>query len=101
MSGRAVFGDRLPRIPLRASKPSFGHTLGAAGAVEAVATIFILEHQYIPPTPGAGEIDPALGPLDLAPVGRPAEVRWAMTNSFGFGVPNASLVLRRAGEVEW
>ncbi len=96
---REVFGERLARIPLGASKPSVGHTLGAAGAVEAVVTILVLRHQVIAPTVGVGteagwELDPEIeGGLDLPGEARAATVRHAMCNSFGFGGCNASVVL--------
>jgi len=94
---RSVFGERLARIPVCASKPALGHTLGAAGAVEAVVTILSIEHGFLPPTPDAGEIDPALGPLDLVSEGRPGRIGRAMSNSFGFGGCNASLILAAPG----
>ncbi len=95
---RAVFGDRLARIPINASKPNFGHTLGGAGAVEAVVTLLVLVHQHVPPTLNIEDLDPDAAGLDLVPEGRPALVRHAMSNSFGFGGCNASVVLSRAPE---
>jgi 3-oxoacyl-[acyl-carrier-protein] synthase II len=92
----AVFGERLRRIPLSSSKPFFGHTLGGAGAVEAVVTLLAIHHQYLPPTLNLDEAEPEFGELDLVPAGRAAEIRHAMSNSFGFGGSNASLVFGRA-----
>jgi 3-oxoacyl-[acyl-carrier-protein] synthase II len=94
---RAVFGERVARLPVSTSKPFFGHTLGGAGAVEAVVTVLALQHGFLPPTLNLDEPDPELGELDLVPEGRPADIRRAMSNSFGFGGSNASLVLARAG----
>jgi 3-oxoacyl-[acyl-carrier-protein] synthase II len=94
---RAVFGERLARLPVSSSKPFFGHTLGGAGAVEAVVTVLALQRGFLPATLNLDEPDPDLGALDLVPEGRPAGIRRAMSNSFGFGGSNASLVLARAG----
>lgn len=96
---RAVFGERVRTIPLGASKPALGHTLGAAGTVEAVVTLLVLANRYLPPTVHVGEADPAIGPLDLVPEARPAAVRVAMSNSFGFGGCNASVVFGEAPDV--
>ncbi|RMG11120.1 MAG: beta-ketoacyl-[acyl-carrier-protein] synthase family protein [Planctomycetota bacterium] len=90
---RAVFGKRLAEIPLMATKPAVGHTLGGAGAVEAVVSILALRDQLLPPTATAGDLDPACAPLDLVRALRPARLRYVLSNSFGFGGCNASLVL--------
>ena len=72
-----------------------GHTLSAAGAVEAVFTLLTLERQRIPPTINYNVPDPAI-PLDVVPnVARDAKLRHAMSNSFGFGGQNVSLVMSR------
>jgi len=72
-----------------------GHTLTAAGAVEAVFTALTLEHQRIPPTINHRMPDPAI-PLDVVPnVARDARINRAVSNSFGFGGQNISLVLTR------
>ena len=75
-----------------------GHTLSAAGAVEAVFSLLTLEHQRIPPTINYKVPDPAI-PLDVVPnTARDAKVRHAISNSFGFGGQNVSLVMgARAG----
>jgi 3-oxoacyl-[acyl-carrier-protein] synthase II len=73
-----------------------GHTLSAAGAVEAVITLMTLEHQRIPPTINYLIPDPSI-PLDVVPnVARDASIRHAISNSFGFGGQNVTLVI--AGE---
>ena len=91
----AVFGDRAGRIPISSNKSMIGHTLSAAGAVEAVITLMTLEYQRIPPTINYLTPDPAI-PLDVVPnVARDATIRYAISNSFGFGGQNASLVVAR------
>jgi 3-oxoacyl-[acyl-carrier-protein] synthase II len=91
----AVFGERAPRIPVSSNKSMVGHTLSAAGAVEAIFTLLTLEHQRIPPTINYLMPDPAI-PLDVVPnVARDARVRHALSNSFGFGGQNVSLVMSR------
>ncbi len=91
----AVFGDRISGIPISSNKSMIGHTLTAAGAVEAVFTLLTLEHQRIPPTINYNVPDPAI-PLDVVPnVARDARVNRAISNSFGFGGQNVSLVISR------
>ena len=93
---RSVFGERLPRIPICASKPAVGHTLGGAGAVQAVLSLLALLHQHLPPSLNVEEPDPQAADLDLVPRGRPARLRRVLSNSFGFGGCNASVILGRA-----
>ncbi len=89
----AVFGDRAGRIPISSNKSMVGHTLSAAGAVEAVFTLMTLMHQRIPPTINYDVPDPAIS-LDVVPnVARDAKLRHAISNSFGFGGQNVSLVM--------
>jgi 3-oxoacyl-[acyl-carrier-protein] synthase II len=72
-----------------------GHTLSAAGTVEAVFTLLTLQHQRLPPTINYKIPDPAI-PLDVVPnQARDAKVRHALSNSFGFGGQNVSLVMSR------
>jgi len=88
-----VFGERSRTIPISSNKSMIGHTLTAAGAVEAVFTLLTLEHQRIPPTINHAVPDPAI-PLDVVPhKARDARVRHAISNSFGFGGQNVSLVM--------
>jgi 3-oxoacyl-[acyl-carrier-protein] synthase II len=90
-----VFGDRIRSIPMSSNKSMIGHTLTAAGAVEAVFTALTLEHQRIPPTINYRVPDPAI-PLDVVPnEARDAKIKRAISNSFGFGGQNISLVLTR------
>jgi 3-oxoacyl-[acyl-carrier-protein] synthase II len=91
----AVFGERSGSIPISSNKSMIGHTLTAAGAVEAAFTLLTLEHQRIPPTINYNVPDPAI-PLDVVPnTARDARVNRAISNSFGFGGQNVSLVIAR------
>jgi 3-oxoacyl-[acyl-carrier-protein] synthase II len=88
-----VFGERMKRVPISSNKSMIGHTLSAAGAVEAVISILTLQHQRIPPTINYEVPDPAI-PLDVVPnKARDARVTHAISNSFGFGGQNVSLVM--------
>jgi 3-oxoacyl-[acyl-carrier-protein] synthase II len=90
-----VFGERAKEIPVSSNKSMVGHTLSAAGAVEAVFSLLTLEHQRIPPTINYDVPDPAI-PFDVVPnKARDARVTAVMSNSFGFGGQNASLILTR------
>ncbi|MGL5166709.1 MAG: beta-ketoacyl-ACP synthase [Afipia sp.] len=90
-----VFGERANQIPVSSNKSMVGHTLSAAGAVEAVFSLLTLEHQRIPPTINYDVPDPAI-PFDVVPnKARDARVNAVMSNSFGFGGQNASLILTR------
>jgi 3-oxoacyl-[acyl-carrier-protein] synthase II len=91
----AVFGDRAQQIPVSSNKSMVGHTISAAGAVEAIISLLTLEHQRIPPTINYDIPDPAI-PFDVvANKARDARVTAVMSNSFGFGGQNASLILTR------
>jgi 3-oxoacyl-[acyl-carrier-protein] synthase II len=90
-----VFGERTGQIPVSSNKSMVGHTLSAAGAVEAVFSLLTLEHQRIPPTINYDVPDPAI-PFDVVPnKARDARVTAVMSNSFGFGGQNAVLILTR------
>ena len=83
----------MKSIPISSNKSMIGHTLSAAGAVEAVFSIMTLQHQRIPPTINYDVPDPAI-PLDVVPnKARDARVTHAISNSFGFGGQNVSLVM--------
>jgi 3-oxoacyl-[acyl-carrier-protein] synthase II len=91
----SVFGERAKSIPISSNKSMIGHTLSAAGTVETVFTLLTLEHQRLPPTINYKVPDPAI-PLDVVPnAARDAKVRNALSNSFGFGGQNVSLVMSR------
>ena len=88
-----VFGERMKSLPISSNKSMIGHTLSAAGAVEAVFTLLTLQQQRIPPTINYAIPDPAI-PLDVVPNrARDASLRHAISNSFGFGGQNVSLVM--------
>jgi 3-oxoacyl-[acyl-carrier-protein] synthase II len=90
---RCVFGEG--GVLLSSTKSLIGHTMAAAGAAEAVATLLALQHGLIPPTANLAAVDPEV-PFDCVPaVARPAAVEIAMSNSFGFGGQNVSLVFGR------
>ena len=89
----AVFGERIRSIPISSNKSMIGHTLTAAGAVEAAFSLLTLQNQRIPPTINHSVPDPAIA-LDVVPnVARDAKVRRAISNSFGFGGQNVCLVM--------
>jgi 3-oxoacyl-[acyl-carrier-protein] synthase-1 len=84
----ALFGDR---VPCSSTKGATGHTLGAAGALEAVICALALRHGLMPASANTCHLDPAL-PLDYLLANRSGRVRRALSNSFGFGGTNCSLV---------
>jgi 3-oxoacyl-[acyl-carrier-protein] synthase II len=89
----AVFGERALSIPISSNKSMIGHTLTAAGTVEAIFTLLAMRHGRLPPTINYDTPDPAL-PVDCVPnVARDAQVSHALSNSFGFGGQNVSLVM--------
>ena len=88
-----VFGERASAVPVSSNKSMIGHTLSAAGAVETVFTLLTLLNQRLPPTINYRVPDPAI-PLDVVPnAARDARVHHALSNSFGFGGQNVSLVM--------
>lgn len=91
----AVFGDHRPIVT--STKGVTGHALGAAGAIEAVAVILSMQHRLIPPTDGHVNDDPDMEPIDLV-VGEPRawEPGIAISNSFGFGGHNGTVVIKPA-----
>jgi 3-oxoacyl-[acyl-carrier-protein] synthase II len=91
----AVLGDHAKSIPISSNKSMIGHTLSAAGAVESVFSFLTLEHQRIPPTINYNVPDPTI-PLDVVPnTARDGRVTHVLSNSFGFGGQNVSLVMGR------
>jgi 3-oxoacyl-[acyl-carrier-protein] synthase-1 len=78
------------------TKGATGHSLGAAGALEAVICSLALQHEFAPGGINTREIDPELG-IQYLVKNRPGRVTYAMSNSFGFGGTNCSLLLGRAG----
>jgi len=84
----ALFGQS---VPCSSTKGATGHTLGAAGAVEAVICALALSHDLLPGSPQTRQLDPAIS-LDYLLSSRPAKLRHALSNSFGFGGSNCSLI---------
>ncbi len=92
---KRVMGERARQIPISSTKSMIGHLLGAAGAVEAIATILSMNHGMVHPTINLEHPDPDCD-LDYVPnASRRHEVKTAMSNSFGFGGQNAVIVLQR------
>ena len=93
---RTIFGDHAPRLAITANKSMTGHTLGAAGAIEAAITILTLRNGCVPPTINLVNPDEDAAGLDLTPEQGPArDLRIGVSNSFGFGGQNTALVFRR------
>ncbi len=91
---KIVFGENASRIPMSSTKSMTGHLLGAAGGLEAAITALCLKHQILPPTINYEFPDPDCD-LDYVPnTARPAEIQYALSNSFGFGGTNGSLLLK-------
>ena len=92
---KTVFGEDAYKVPISSTKSMTGHLLGASGAIETVACIKAIVEDFIPPTIGYQVPDEDCD-LDIVPnVGRKAKVEYAMTNSFGFGGHNATLLLKK------
>jgi 3-oxoacyl-[acyl-carrier-protein] synthase II len=93
---KAVLGERAPRVPVSSIKSMVGHTLGAAGAIEAVASVLTIARGFIPPTVNLRTPDPAFG-LDFVPgAAREQRVDVVLSNSFAFGGNNTTLAFTRA-----
>ena len=95
MAIKKVFGDSAYSIPVSSTKSMMGHLLGAAGGVEAGIIALSLKHQIVPPTANYEKPDPECD-LDYVPNGaRRMPMRYALSNSFGFGGTNAALLMKR------
>ena len=93
---RTIFGEDAGRVAVTANKSMLGHTLGAAGAIEAIATIMAIREGVVPPTINLVDPDPLAEGLDLTPnLAARREIRAALSNSFGFGGQNTALVFTR------
>lgn len=95
---KRLLGERAYRVPVSSSKSQFGHLLGAAGAIEAIVSILAIQEQLLPPTINYTTPDPQCD-LDYVPnAARPGRVDTVLSNSFGFGGHNVSLIFRRYEE---
>jgi 3-oxoacyl-[acyl-carrier-protein] synthase II len=93
---RDILGDHAPDVPITANKSMLGHTLGAAGAIEAAVTILTLRDGCVPPTINLTDPDDAGAGLNLTPnQAQRHDLRIALSNSFGFGGQNTALIFRR------
>ncbi len=92
---RAVFGAKAETLPVSSTKSVHGHTLGAAGAIEAVVSLLALRHGVIPPTANVSSIDPACAIRVVHSETLYAPIETAISNTFAFGGLNACLVMRR------
>jgi 3-oxoacyl-[acyl-carrier-protein] synthase II len=91
---KAVLGEDVRTVPVSSTKSMTGHCLTAAAAVEALACLIAMERQALPPTINLDEPDPECDLCHVANQARPAKVRVAVSNSFGFGGSNTCLVLK-------
>ena len=92
---KKVFGDHARKLAISSTKSMHGHPLGAGGGIEAVACVKALQDNWVPPTIGLDQADPDCD-LDYVPnAARRVDVATAMSNSFGFGGHNATLIFRR------
>jgi len=95
MAMKTVFRDHIKNLPVSSTKSMTGHLLGASGGVEAIFSLLAIRDSIIPPTINYEEPDPECD-LDYVPnVARKKEVRIVMSNSFGFGGTNATLIFKR------
>ncbi len=93
---KRLFGDAASKISMSSTKSSIGHLLGAAGSVEAIYSVLALRNQIVPPTLNLDNPSPGCD-IDLVPhEAKQREVRYALSNSFGFGGTNASLIFGQA-----
>ena len=88
---KSLFGEHAYKVPISSNKSMLGHTIGAAGAIEAAISVLTIQNGVIPPTINLEKPDPECD-LDYVPnVARQKKVRSVLSNSFGFGGHNASL----------
>ncbi len=92
---KRCFGDHASRLAISSTKSMTGHLLGGAGGLEAGITALAVHHQVVPPTINLEQPDPDCD-LDYVPgTSRPTPIRYALSNSFGFGGTNAALLFKR------
>ena len=92
---KAVFGERAATLPMSSVKSMLGHLIAAAGAVELITCVLALRDQKLPPTINLHNPDPAVGMDNVPNKSRDAKVDVCLSNSFGFGGQNDTLVIRR------
>jgi len=92
---KQVLGDDAYHVPMSGTKGYYGHALGASGAIEAAICALVLERGWLPPTVNLSSPDPACDLDYMAGAGRAAQPDAVLSNSFGFGGINASLVMRK------
>ena len=93
---RTIFGERVGEVSVTANKSMVGHTLGAAGAIEAIVTVLTMRDGCVPPTINLEDPDDAAAGLDLTPnTAARRDIKTALSNSFGFGGQNTAIVFRR------
>jgi 3-oxoacyl-[acyl-carrier-protein] synthase II len=93
--GKAI-AELFPDVPMSSTKGMMGHSLGAAGAIEAIISILALQHQFLPPNINFRTGDPELRLNVVANEAQSATIRTVLSNSFGFGGTNASVILQKA-----
>ena len=95
---KKVFGENAPRIPMSSIKSMMGHLIAAAGAVEMITCVMAIQNQTIPPTLNLHHPDPDLD-LDYVPnKSRQIKVETCLSNSFGFGGQNDTVIVKRFEE---
>ena len=93
---KRLFGDDMKYVSMSSTKSAIGHLLGAAGAVEAVYTVLALRDQVCPPTLNLDEVEEEVADIDFVPLkAKKKEIKAAMSNSFGFGGTNSSIVFKK------
>lgn len=95
---KKVFGQRAYEIPISSTKSMTGHTIAGAGAIEAVASALMLEHQYIHPTINYETLDPECDLNYVPNKGIKADVQVILSNSLGFGSRNATIIIKKTNE---
>jgi 3-oxoacyl-[acyl-carrier-protein] synthase II len=90
---RTIFGAGVGRVSVTANKAMLGHTLGAAGAIEAIISILTIRDSCVPPTINLADPDPEAAGIDLSTSAATRPTRTVLSNSFGFGGQNTALVL--------
>jgi 3-oxoacyl-[acyl-carrier-protein] synthase II len=92
---KGIFGEYAYKIPISANKSMIGHSLGAAGSIELIASVLTIKHQFIPPTINYEFPDPECD-LDYVPnKGKKALVKAVLKNSYGFGGKNSAIIIRK------